>query len=525
MISSGSAGTVPQERLKSASNESPLMVVTYPLMSRPRLASCLAILLVAVLGSGCSPEAVDPPSTDPANAVATTTDARTQEAAGLQAWNHRIRREKFDLVLPNVMRKHDVDMWIHVMRESVPDPFGAEDLGSTSGVFVFTDRGGDRVERAVLGRRWGDSHAAETWRVTWDTRTVEESGAYDIIEEPVLVKQPPGGPETEYDYRFEGLRELVEARDPDRIAVNFILELGPYPTTTRARDGLSHTDYLLLAEELGEPYASRIVSSEMLIMEYVATPVPSEVELLREMRAAEVERVTTAFDEIVPGVTRNRDVGLTVFRRRGVGISQRGRTPGHENVVIEGGDIVAAVSQGMYAYVLREGETAPPPDIQALWETYRTIDQILAASVKAGLTGREIVANYTPLLEAEGLILRDDQIHLFTPRNDFAAYVAGLDPGKTHLNIDLHAMAKGARERKFENYFGPRIGSNGPEWMWDIPLPANHHFVLEYFIYMPWPSSEHEDQYLFWWDHEQALATADGVEYLSPPQEELYLIR
>jgi hypothetical protein len=42
---------------------------------------------------------------------------------------------------------------------------------------------------------------------------------------------------------------------------------------------------------------------------------------------------------------------------------------------------------------------------------------------------------------------------------------------------------------------------------------------------MPAPSEEHEDQYLFWWNHEQVLATAEGVEYLSPPQEELYLIR
>jgi hypothetical protein len=60
--------------------------------------------------------------------------------------------------------------------------------------------------------------------------------------------------------------------------------------------------------------------------------------------------------------------------------------------------------------------------------------------------------------------------------------------------------------------------------MWDIPLPPHHHFVLEYFIYMPWPSDQHEDQYLFWWNHEQALATESGVEYLSPPQQELHLI-
>jgi len=43
---------------------------------------------------------------------------------------------------------------------------------------------------------------------------------------------------------------------------------------------------------------------------------------------------------------------------------------------------------------------------------------------------------------------------------------------------------------------------------------------------MPSPTSnKDEDQYLFWWDHEQAIATERGVEYLSPPQKELYLIR
>jgi hypothetical protein len=86
-------------------------------------------------------------------------------------------------------------------------------------------------------------------------------------------------------------------------------------------------------------------------------------------------------------------------------------------------------------------------------------------------------------------------------------------------------MGKGARWRKFENYFGPRIGSNGPEWTWDIPLPPIHHLVLEYFMYVPWPSAEHEEQYLFFWDHEQALATEHGVEYLSGVRKELYLIR
>ena len=174
-----------------------------------RIASVL-IIPVSVFFCSCSSERVDAESTDTA-----TTEAQAQEVAALREWNHRIRREKFDIVLPEVMRKNDVDMSIHVMRETIPDSFGAEDLGSTSGVFVFTDRGGDRIERAVLGRRWGASHAGETWRVTWETESVEESRAYDIVHDPVLVKQPPGGPETEYDYRFQGLGEFVEERDPE----------------------------------------------------------------------------------------------------------------------------------------------------------------------------------------------------------------------------------------------------------------------------------------------------------------------
>ena len=64
-----------------------------------------------------------------------------------------IRNEKLDLILPGVMRDNNVDMWTHVTRAGDPDPL-AENFGSTSGYLIFTDRGGDRIERAVflLGR-------------------------------------------------------------------------------------------------------------------------------------------------------------------------------------------------------------------------------------------------------------------------------------------------------------------------------------------------------------------------------------
>ncbi|MFQ5335194.1 MAG: hypothetical protein ACE5DN_03870, partial [Flavobacteriales bacterium] len=116
---------------------------------------------------------------------------QVKEEDNLKEWNNQIRREKFDLVLPEAMRKNNVDMWIHVMRESIRDPFGEKDLGSASGVFVFTDRGGDRIERAILGRRWG---ATQRQRGEEDYKLVEECGAYDIIHDPVFVQEPVSSP-------------------------------------------------------------------------------------------------------------------------------------------------------------------------------------------------------------------------------------------------------------------------------------------------------------------------------------------
>ncbi|MBW1887447.1 MAG: hypothetical protein JRI52_03735 [Deltaproteobacteria bacterium] len=460
----------------------------------------------------------------------------SQEGDEMKEWNHRIRREKFDLVLPEVMRAHHVDMWIHVMREAISDPFGAEDLGSTSGVFVFTDRGGDRIERAVLGRRWGASHRGQ---VDWETKLVEECGAYDIIFDPVRVQQLPASPMTEYDYRFKGLREFVVSRNPKCIAVNYMHDLGPYVTFRGSqgnrRDGLSHTDYVLLTEVLGDKYANRLVSSEYVMMDYTTRPVPTEIKLLKKMRKDEAEYVKKVFSEIKPGVTKTRELGETgdeevdvvVFRRMSTGESQRGRSKSWENSVAQGGDIVAAPSQGMYAYVLREGETEPPQEIKKLWAEYLKIDKILAHTIKAGLTAHEIIQIYKRKFADEGIIVRDDELHMVRPKNNFPVFSEGFDPEKTQLSLCCHGMVKGARKRKTENYLAPNVGTFGNStWAWDIPLPTNHHFVLEYFFYMPSPTSnKDEDQYLLFWDHEQAIATEKGVEYLSPPQKELYLIK
>ena len=493
--------------------------------------SCL-ILTILIVFTSCESK------TRQANNTPWEDSTTNFQSDKLENINTQIRKEKFDLIIPSAMRKHKIDMWIHVMRDALPDLniqeddlFGAEDLGSTSGIFVFTDRGENRIERAVMGRRWG---ATQRQYEEDKSHLINELGIYDIIYDPIFVTEPLATTETEYDFRFKGLRKFVEERDPKRIAVNYRDELGPWGTTRIIRDGISHTDYRLLAKELGKKYSTRLVSSEYVIMDYCISPVPSEVELLKSMRQNELKLVDKAFSEIKPGKTKIENLGNTgdyevdivAFRRMYTGESQRGRSSGWENAIVQGGDIIAAPSQGKFAYVLRDGDTEPPAEIQKIWSEYQKIEKIFAETIKAGLTSREIIQNYKKKFAEVDVIVIEPQMHMVQPKNNFPVYSKGHDQNKTLISIDCHGKGKGSRKWKHDIYLGPRIGSYGPECTYDVPHAPNHHFVLEYFFYMPAPTAnKNEDQYLLFWNHEQAVTTESGVKYLSPPQKDLYLIK
>jgi len=471
-------------------------------------------------------------------------EAQEESASSLRyaEENNQIRRDKFDLIVPKIMRDRGIDMWIHVMREPIADPFGAEDLGSTSGVFVFTDRGGDRIERAIIGRRWQTS-VYEVKRSDY-VDPIPALGAYDIIGDPVLVIEPLSNSMTEYDYRFDGLKEFVEARDPERIAVNYREHLAPWATFAKTDDGISHVDYRLLTKEIGETYADRLVSSEYLIMDYNVSPVPSEVALLKKMRADDLENVDKELAGIKPGVTKTRDLAALYVIRPVQDVQY-----GWDDAVVQGGDMLTAPSQGRFVYVLRDGETKPPADIKKLWAEHLMIDKILKEIIRPGLTPREIMKSYKQKLADVGIVVIDPQLtrpqtNLFESlcflkptlgvwQLDFGweacwdegsnIYPGDFDPDHTQVVFDMHGVGKGAREKRFDHGLGPRMGSYGPDWTRDVPLAPNHHFVLEYFFYMPSPTDEGE--YLVFFNHEQVIATESGVEHLFPPQDELLLIR
>lgn len=101
--------------------------------------------------------------------LATSLPAPAQEARRRWEMQRQIRLDKFEQVLPRAMRDNKIDMWIVAVKENHYDPLW-NDLGrgyiSGIGYYLFSDRGGDRIERIALGP---------------SGYLIEQSGAYDQI--------------------------------------------------------------------------------------------------------------------------------------------------------------------------------------------------------------------------------------------------------------------------------------------------------------------------------------------------------
>jgi len=402
-----------------------------------------------------------------------------------------IRREKLDLVLPEVMRDNNVDMWIHVIQEGSNDVL-REDLATdrdNAGIYVFADRGGGRIECKVFrGRSRGN----------WDTPT-------DI-----------------FDSERE-LRQYVAKCNPRRIAVNFSEELSRFNT-------ISHTDYLKLMKALGNEYAKRVIPADHLTIDYCSRKVMSEIVLYGQLCMISAEIIERAFDTIEPGVTTLRDVALWL-RDNKIAVEYGCDAPrslgnvfvrdpdGNESLsddhVIQGGDLVGIVHGVTFmnyethisgvAYVLREEETGLPPEVKKIFDHALQCREIFRRNIKVGLTAGETLEILTRKLEEAGYVCIDEQ-----------EYDRDADPKKTQVHMDLHALGRGI--------LAPRISPLGPDRARNIKISPYHTFALEYMVFMPVPEWG-KGKHLYICLHDGVIVTDRGVEFPYPPLNEIHIIR
>ena len=292
------------------------------------------------------------------------TQAQELSDATLELMRKQIRRDKFDHVLPQAMRDHGVDMWIHVIRDRNPDGLASE-LGGQSGAFIFTDLGGERIERAILGH---------TDEALWGDET------YDILlAGDEAFEGDPGWPHV--------IGEFVAARDPERIAVNF-------SGINALADGISHTDFQILVDALGEEYAGRIVSAEHVIGDFLAGIVAGQIALAGYFGLITTQVIDEEFAKIEAGVTTLAELDGNVFVRDPDGNENNGN-----DYVLQPGDIITILNgagEGLFVadlggngYVLREGETGLPPHVQKIWSEAMDVREILRANIRIGPTAGE----------------------------------------------------------------------------------------------------------------------------------------
>jgi Xaa-Pro aminopeptidase len=405
---------------------------------------------------------------------------------------NQIRQEKFDLILPEVMRENGVDMWITVNREGLEDPL-TDDLGrgytGDYGYYIFTDRGGERIERAVLGV---------------GTALVEDNGAYDIFADPAELKA------------------FVEERNPATIALNYAEHIG-------AADGLSHSAHQMLVRELGPGFAERFVSAEKLASDFRSRRVASEIAAFAW--AAELSRTIAerAFSNeiITPGKTTLADVawwmreqqferGLdTSFGMPSVYITgPEGLVALSNDHVIQRGDFLA-IDWGVgylnfytdlkrHAYVLRERETHLPPSFQKAFDNGRAVRDILKANIMPGRTAAETFELLNQRIETAGFNVMDT----FNKPTD--------DPELIDVIIGCHSVGN------LGHGVGPSIAWFNPERMSYVIQPTNL-FSIELFAYTAIP--EWGNKKLRIPLEDDAIVTERGVEWLYPVNQKVLLIR
>ncbi|MFT4605633.1 MAG: Xaa-Pro aminopeptidase [Rhodothermales bacterium] len=317
------------------------------------------------------------------------TDVVGQEAKRRWEMMNQIRSDKFDYVLPEAMRENDIDMWIVMNREGNNDPLWADLGGGYTGntsYYVFHDSGEGRVERAALGV---------------SGYLLEEGGVYDHFG---------GGDE---------LAAFVSERDPGRIGINTSRAIG-------GADGLTHSGYEQLVEVLGPNYAARFVSAEKLVSDFRSRRVASEIVAFAEAGELSRKIAERAFSNeiITPGVTTLEDVAWWMTEQQfenGLGTSfgfpsvyitgPGGVEATSSNRIIQRGDLLMIdwgvglmnfhTDMKRIAYVLRQGETAPPAGIQHAFDQALAARDVVRRTIKAGKTAAAIEEDvYVALVEA-----------------------------------------------------------------------------------------------------------------------------
>lgn len=389
-------------------------------------------------------------------------------------------KEKINQAI-EILKEKNIDLWVTFVREShtLTDPCLPLILDAHctwQSAFIIS-ASGETV--AIVGNL--------------DYQSIKDNGNYQQV---ISYKASPR----------EDLFETIKKFDPETIAVNF-------STNDHMSDGLTHGMFLLLQEYLkGTPYFERIVSSEQIISALRGRKSPTEILRLKKAVQITIEIFQSVTKILKPGLTEKQiaEFILTEVERNDAGLSwdpatcpsvftgpdtagahygptDRKTERGHIMNIDFGVKIDDYVSDLQRTwYFLREGEKEAPFAVNKAFHTVKDAITKAAEFLKPGVEGWQV----------------DDIARQYIISQEFEEYPHGLG----------HQVGRAAHDG---------AGTLCPRWerYGDLPylkVEAGQVYTIE-----PRVTCE---GYGVATIEEEVVVTESGCEFLSPRQEEIYLV-
>ena len=305
---------------------------------------------------------------------------------------------RLDHIIPELMRREGIDMWLIICREYNEDPVYMTLVPEPSmaarrtSILIFHDKGEkDGVERLTCS-----FYGMGKWY-----RSIYRDQTRDQIEV---------------------LAEYIQKNTPKKIGIN-------ESETWAFGDGLSASFKTRLVEALGPDLASRMVSAENICVGWLETRSPREWSIYRHICGVAHDIIAEFFSNrvIIPGVTttedvvwwirqRFTDIGVDTWFHPSVSI-QRSKMDAQlykdKPKIIRRGDLlhcdIGIVYLGLCtdtqqnAYVCRIGEQDAPEGLKEALRRGNRLQDIVMAEHREGRTGNEVLLSSLEKAKAEGL--------------------------------------------------------------------------------------------------------------------------
>ncbi|MGC4034803.1 MAG: M24 family metallopeptidase [Chitinophagaceae bacterium] len=334
--------------------------------------------------------------------------------------------ERLDSLLPTLMEKSGIDMWVIISREYNEDPVLKTMLPATwlsarrRTILVFYNNPAKKQYDKLAIARY---NVGKNIKASWD-----------------MQKFPD---------QWDALIDLITTRNPKKIALDYSEVFGH-------ADGLDHTEYLQFTSKLPATLKAKIVSAEKLAVAWLETRTAREMEIYPQLIDISHRIIEEAFSEkvITPGITTTEDVvwwlrqkisdlGLTTWFHPTIDIQRsdpqnNGQTRSFstrpDDEIIMSGDLLHCdfgitylrlnTDVQEHAYVLRPGETSVPASIRKAFENGNRLQDILTSQFKEGKTGNQILHDALAQAKAENI-----QPSIYTHSLGFHGHAAGATIG------------------------------------------------------------------------------------------------